>query len=205
MKRPLFVALRLLVLPVRHWVPLRALPVGVKGVDKGWDCSWGLPIWALELLNLSTSTLHLLPGFLKTPVRHATHDLLCVSWEQHHLKSSLQHNCFSLLKLQEINCSKHRCFSFWQTHIFTWKSRKINIQSENSNLAWFILIKIMLNELLFPTFDNGTHVCGTVFTFLQEIKLVLHYCTLKESFYNLSEMKMWFRAGSLIRGKFTII
>lgn len=48
----------------------------------------------------------------------------------------------------------------------------------------------MLNELLFPAFDNGKHVCRTMFTFLQEIKLVLHYCTLKGSFYNLSEMRM---------------
>lgn len=55
--------------------------------------------------------------------------------------------------------------------------------SENSNLAPFILIKMMLNEL-FPVFDNTPHVCESMFTFVQEIKLILHYRTLKGSFYN---------------------
>lgn len=41
----------------------------------------------------------------------------------------------------------------------------------------------MLNEL-FPVSDNTPHVCESMFTFVQEIKLVLHYCTLKGSFYN---------------------
>lgn len=63
------------------------------------------------------------------------------------------------------------------------KSHYKNIQSENSNLAPFTLIKMMLNEL-FPAFDNSPLVCESMFTFVQEIKFVLHYCTLKRSFYN---------------------
>lgn len=36
----------------------------------------------------------------------------------------------------------------------------------------------------FPAFDNTPRVCESMFTFVREIKLVLHYSTLKGSFYN---------------------
>lgn len=65
------------------------------------------------------------------------------------------------------------------------KKEKKKIQSENSNLAPFILIKMMLNELLPPPqLLIAPHVCESMFTFVWEIKLVLHYGTLKGSFYN---------------------
>lgn len=64
------------------------------------------------------------------------------------------------------------------------KKEKKKIQSENSNLAPFILIKMMLNELLPPQLLIAPHVCESMFTFVWEIKLVLHYGTLKGSFYN---------------------
>lgn len=66
------------------------------------------------------------------------------------------------------------------------KKEKKKIQSENSNLAPFILIKMMLNELLPPPPQLliAPHVCESMFTFVWEIKLVLHYGTLKGSFYN---------------------
>lgn len=65
------------------------------------------------------------------------------------------------------------------------KKEKKKIQSENSNLAPFILIKMMLNELPPPPqLLIAPHVCESMFTFVWEIKLVLHYGTLKGSFYN---------------------
>lgn len=44
----------------------------------------------------------------------------------------------------------------------------------------------MLNELLPPPPQLliAPHVCESMFTFVWEIKLVLHYGTLKGSFYN---------------------
>lgn len=42
----------------------------------------------------------------------------------------------------------------------------------------------MLNELLPPQLLIAPHVCESMFTFVWEIKLVLHYGTLKGSFYN---------------------
>lgn len=82
----------------------------------------------------------------------------------------------------EIICQEHRCFSFRCTSYLCQKSHlKKSTQAENSNLAPIILIKIMLNEL-FPVSDNTLHVCESMFTFLQEIKLALHYSTLKGSF-----------------------
>lgn len=43
----------------------------------------------------------------------------------------------------------------------------------------------MLNELLPPPqLLIAPHVCESMFTFVWEIKLVLHYGTLKGSFYN---------------------
>lgn len=102
-------------------------------------------------------------------------------------------------------CQKHRCFSFgcnsYLCHKSHCKKKKKKIQSENSNLAPFTPIKSMLNEL-FPAFDNNPRVWESVFTFVREIKLVLHYCTLKkkkkEAFAILPEMRTWFHTGFLI-------
>ena len=67
--------------------------------------------------------------------------------------------------------------------IFVIKVNRKNIQPEYSNLDLFTPIKTRLNEL-FPAFDSNPRVCESVFTFVREIKLVLHNCTLKSSFYN---------------------